>query len=113
MLIYNKIFMGDKDVGKDGKALKNLVLISQISICVMVPTFFLLAIGIWIDGRFGTWFTVPLLFLGLAAGGRNAYVLAMNTIRMDEAARKKRLQEEIDEKVARYNQEHNQDAKKD
>ena len=34
--------------------MKNIVLISQLSICVMVPTFLCLAIGLWIDGKFGT-----------------------------------------------------------
>ena len=48
----------------DSKALRNIVLISQLAICVMVPTFLCLAIGIWLDKRFGTWFTVPLLFIG-------------------------------------------------
>ena len=58
----------------DSKALRNIVLISQLAICVMVPTFLCLALGIWLDKRFGTWFTVPLLFIGMAAGARNAYV---------------------------------------
>ena len=33
--------------------MKNIVLISQLSICVMVPTFLCLAIGLWLDGKFG------------------------------------------------------------
>ena len=69
----------------DSKALRNIVLISQLAICVMVPTFLCLALGIWLDKRFGTWFTVPLLFIGMAAGARNAYVLAMNTVRQEKA----------------------------
>lgn len=93
----------------DSKAMRNIVLISQISICVMVPTFVCLALGIWLDNKFGTWFTVPLLFLGMAAGARNAYVLAINTVRQEEIRRKKQQQEEIDNKVARYNSEHKKD----
>ena len=73
----------------DSKALRNIVLISQLAICVMVPTFLCLALGIWLDKRFGTWFTVPLLFIGMAAGARNAYVLAMDTIRQVEEYRKR------------------------
>ena len=54
----------------DSKALRNIVLISQLSICVMVPTFLCLALGIWLDKKFGTWFTIPLLFI-LSNGYRN------------------------------------------
>ena len=68
--------------------MKNIVLISQLSICVMVPTFLCLAIGLWLDGKFGTYFTIPLLIIGIAAGARNAYVLAMNSIKQDEQAKK-------------------------
>ena len=47
----------------------------------MVPTFVCLALGLWLDGKLGTSFTIPLLIIGIAAGGRNAYVLAMNSIK--------------------------------
>ncbi len=86
----------------DGKALRNIVLISQLAICVMVPTFICLALGIWLDKRFGTWFTVPLLFIGMAAGARNAYVLAMNTVRQEKAKKDKAEKIEIERKVEEY-----------
>ncbi len=82
---------------------RNIVLISQISINVMVPTFLCLALGLWIDKKFGTWFTVPLLLLGIAAGARNAYVLAMNTIRQDEYRRKKQQEKHIQEIIQSRN----------
>ncbi|MGN0328684.1 MAG: AtpZ/AtpI family protein [Lachnospira sp.] len=93
--------MGDK-----GKGLRNIVLISQISICIMVPTFVCLALGIWLDKKFGTWFTIPLLFIGMAAGARNAYVLAINTIKQEETSRKRKQEEEIKKKVENYNKIH-------
>ena len=86
----------------DGKALRNIVLISQFAICVMVPTFICLALGIWLDKRFGTWFTVPLLFIGMAAGARNAYVFAMNTVRQEKAKKDKAEEIEIERKVEEY-----------
>lgn len=86
--------------------MRNIVLISQISICVMVPTFVCLALGLWLDKQFGTWFTIPLLIIGMAAGARNAYVLAINTIKQEEMKRKKIQQDEIDRKVEKYNEEH-------
>ena len=85
----------------DSKALRNIVLISQLAICVMVPTFLCLAIGIWLDKRFGTWFTVPLLFIGMAAGARNAYVLAMDTIRQEKLKKDKAQQEKDSSEIKR------------
>lgn len=86
--------------------MKNIVLISQLSICVMVPTFVCLALGLWLDRKLGTCFTIPLLILGIAAGCRNAYVLAMNSIRQDEIKKKRDSEKEIQQKVERYNNTH-------
>lgn len=63
---------------------RNLVLISQLGIQVMVPVFLCLFAGVFLDNRFSTGFTVPLLVLGILAGGRNAYILAMNSIDSDK-----------------------------
>lgn len=78
---------------------RNIVLISQVSINVMVPTFVCLALGLWIDGKFGTWSSIPLLIIGMLAGARNAYIFVMNVIRQDERKRKKQLEREIQEKI--------------
>ena len=86
--------------------MKNIVLISQLSICVMVPTFICLALGLWLDKKLGTWFTIPLLILGIAAGCRNAYVLAMNSIKQDEVKKKLEQEKDIQQKVERYNKAH-------
>lgn len=59
--------------------MKNMALISQLAINVIVPTFCSLALGLWLDEKFGTnWIGVVLLFLGIAAGGRNAYITAIS-----------------------------------
>ncbi len=84
-------------------ALRNIVLISQVSMSVMVPTFLMLALGLWLDGKFGTWFTVPLLFLGMAGGLRSAYVLVKSVIDREEYQRQKKQEEEINRKVERAN----------
>lgn len=89
----------------NGSMYKNIVLISQISINVMVPTFVCLALGIWLDRRFGTWFAVPLLILGMAAGARNAFILARKMIRAEEEKRRRQQEREIEEKVKRANEE--------
>ena len=86
-----------------GSGLRNIVLISQVAIAVMVPIFLCVAIGVWLDNRFGPWLTVPLLILGILAGGRNAYVLVTNVVRQEEEKRKKALEEDIMRKVANAN----------
>lgn len=86
--------------------MKNIVLISQLSICVMVPTFICLALGLWLDKKLGICFTIPLLILGIAAGCRNAYVLAMNSIKQDEVKKKLEQEKDIQQKVERYNKAH-------
>lgn len=68
---------------------RNLTLITQLGISVIVPIFLCLFVGIWLDNRFSTWFTIPLLILGFLAGGRNAYIMAKDSIRMDERKKKK------------------------
>ncbi len=55
---------------------RSFALVTQLGLSVMVPIFLCLALGIYIDGKFSTWFTIPLLFAGILAGGRNAYILA-------------------------------------
>ena len=79
--------------------MKNIVLISQLSICVMVPTFICLALGLWLDKKLGTCFTIPLLILGIAAGCRNA-------IKQDEVKKKLEQEKDIQQKVERYNKAH-------
>lgn len=41
-------------------------------------------------------------FIGMAAGARNAYVLAMDTIRQEKLKKDKAQQDEIDRKVEEY-----------
>ena len=46
------------------------------------------------------------IIIGIAAGGRNAYVLAMNSIKQDEIKKKRTQEDEIQQKVERYNKTH-------
>lgn len=70
---------------------RSLSLITQLGIHIMVPMFMCLFAGIMIDKYFDTATTVWLLFLGILAGGRNAYILAMTVLKqnVDETKRKK------------------------
>ncbi len=88
---------------------RNIILITQVGISVMVPVFLCVALGVWLDNRFDSWFTVPLLALGIAAGARNAYVLVMNVVRNEEKQRRKHLEDEIMRKVDRANHKNSYD----
>lgn len=86
-----------------GKAYSNIMLISQLGISVMVPIFMCLFAGIFLDDKFSTCLTVPLLFLGIAAGGRNAYIMAKAALDKETKAKAKQEQDELNEILDRYN----------
>lgn len=80
---------------------RNIAMITQVSLYVMVPVFLCLGVGIWLEGRFGLPLTLPMLILGLVTGGRTGYVTVKAMIDADEARRRKRLKDEIERKVAK------------
>lgn len=49
-------------------------------------------------------------FIGMAAGARNAYVLAMDTIRQEKLKKDKAQQDEIDRKVEEYRKRQEKDS---
>lgn len=65
---------------------KSFFLITQLGISVMAPIALCVAAGVIIDNHFNTFWTVPLLILGILAGSRNAYILAMSVAKEDENA---------------------------
>ena len=54
---------------------KTLVLITQVGISVLVPIFFMLWLGLFIKDKTNLDLIVLFLFIGMAVGMRNAYVL--------------------------------------
>lgn len=66
---------------------KSFFLVTQLGISVMVPIALCVAVGVLIDKRFGTWWVIPLLILGFAAGIRNAAILLTNALKEDEKAK--------------------------
>lgn len=95
-----------------GSAYRNIVLISQVSINMMVPIFVCVAAGVWLDKKFNTCLTLPLLILGIAAGARNAYMLVMSTIKQEEYQRKKEQEEQIRKVLERVNGDENNEQNK-
>ena len=67
--------MIQKNMSHRKEVVRSFMLISHLGMTVMVPIFMCVIIGIFIDNRFGTSTLIWLLFLGIAAGVRNAYIL--------------------------------------
>ena len=66
------------------KILRNLTLITQFSISMLVPIFGLLFIGLLIKESFHIDIVVVLLVLGVLSGFRNAFVLVMQYAKQNE-----------------------------
>lgn len=75
-------------MGYRKEVFRSLSLITQLGVSVMVPVFMCVVAGVLIDNHFGTSTLVVLLFLGIAAGGRNAYILVTKVLDENERERK-------------------------
>lgn len=69
------------------------MLISHLGLTVMVPIFMCVIAGIFIDKKFGTSTLIWLLFLGIAAGMRNAYILLKGVL--DENVKEREKAEKL------------------
>lgn len=72
---------------------RNLTLITQLGIHMLTPIFLCVAIGVFLDSRFSTYFTLPLLVLGILAGGRNTYLLASSANKQNTGKGRRRNEE--------------------
>jgi len=73
--------MRKKRKGSVGKAFS---LVTQLSLTVLTGAGLFLALGLWLDERFGWSTTVPLLILGILGGAKGAYNLAKRLIDQPE-----------------------------
>ena len=78
--------------------MRNMMMVTQLGLSVMVPVFVCILAGSWIDRHAGTNLTIFLMFLGFLAGGWNGYKVAMTTLRMNEQERKKRIRRHVGSK---------------
>ena len=69
---------------KHRELVRCLALISQLEITLLTPVILCVLLGVWLDKRFSTYFTLPLLVLGILAGARSAYILAKQAVRPGE-----------------------------
>lgn len=73
---------------------KSFALITQLGVSVMAPIALCVAAGVLIDNHFGTWWTIPLLFLGMLAGVRNAAIMLRSVTKEDKGTKEQRLENE-------------------
>lgn len=64
----------------DSSVYKNITLISQLGISMLTPILMCVFLGRFLEERYGWPVFVPLLIMGILAGGRNVYQLAMSTV---------------------------------
>lgn len=89
-------------MNKNKSVLRNFALVTQLSLNIIVPAFLCLLIGMWLDRTFHvSYCAVVLLIFGVLGGGKSAYGIAMNSLKMDE-----KKQEKPEDIVAKYNREH-------
>ena len=50
-------------------------LISQLGISMIAPVILCTVVGVWLEREFSISLTIPLIILGVLAGGRNVYAL--------------------------------------
>ena len=74
---------------KNRDRVKNFSKISQLGLNVLTAVFLCVAAGVWADRQFGTSLTLPLLILGILAGGLNAYKMARRTIEREQEEKEK------------------------
>lgn len=55
---------------------RTLALITQLGISIITPILLCTFLGVYLEEQFALPLTIPLLILGILAGGRNAYLLA-------------------------------------
>lgn len=72
---------------------RNLAMVTQLGISVLAPILLCIFIGYQIDSRYGMKTLVPLLILGVLAGGKSAWHLAIRTLEQEKKEDEKLLLE--------------------
>lgn len=85
-------------MGYKKSVFRSLAMVTQLGLSIMTPVFLCVFIGYQIDSRWGTKWMVPLLILGVLAGGRCAWQLVSRIMaaerRESEALRESRRTQE-------------------
>lgn len=63
---------------------RSLAMVTQLGFSVLTPIFLCVYTGYLVDSHFGTKLMVPLLILGVLAGGRCGFVMAKNALLQEQ-----------------------------
>lgn len=63
---------------------RSLAMVTQLGFSVLTPIFLCIYTGYLVDSHFGTKLMVPMLILGVLAGGRCGFILAKNTLLQEQ-----------------------------
>lgn len=72
------------------EVMRSLAMLTQVGISMLAPIILCVFIGYFLDEKFGWYTTIPLLILGILAGGRNSYLL-IRQMQGGESAHDKKL----------------------
>ncbi len=72
---------------------RSLAMVTQLGLCVLAPIFLCIFIGYWLDSQYGMKTMVPLLILGVLAGGKSAWHLAVKTLEQERREDEELLRE--------------------
>lgn len=72
---------------------RSLAMVTQLGLSVLTPILLCIYTGYLVDSHFGTKLMVPMLILGVLAGGRCGWIMAKNTL-MQEQKEDERLRQE-------------------
>lgn len=74
---------GGQDMKENQKIIQAYSLIFQLGFSVIVPVLMCIFLASWIEDKYSLVLDVPLIIVGILAGGRNAWILARQVIKSD------------------------------
>ena len=63
---------------------RSLAMVTQLGLSVLTPILLCIYTGYLVDSHFGTKLMVPMLILGVLAGGRCGWIMAKNTLLQEQ-----------------------------
>lgn len=87
---------------------RSLAMVTQLGLSIVTPVFLCVFAGHQLDTRFGTKWMVPLLILGVLAGGRCAWLLVKRIMEQekkdDDRLRQERMEQSTREGISKPKQ---------
>ena len=75
---------------------RSLAMVTQLGLSVLTPILLCVYTGYLVDSHFGTKLMVPMLILGVLAGGRCGWIMARNTLLQEQKEDERLTQQQND-----------------